>query len=561
MQSFSAALEDFRRARQQADLEQIMARLRGKSADLLSFEQVRQTLKATESQVRELRDIPLDAIVGSVGRYADFTRSFLPRHDSNAERWARVELAATGLKGMPPILVYQIGDVYFVEDGHHRVSVARQLGATHIQAYVTPVRTRVPLAPDVQPDDLILKAEYADFLERTHLDETRPGVDLTTTAPGRYRILLEQIETYRCYLSQGQADEMDYSCAAARWYDEMYLPVVQVIRERGILRDFPRRTETDLYVWIAEHRAALQASLGWSVRPDLAAEDWLAQFSAKSKKGQNVLTAAPPQWWRAERAAVLDQGCLFGDILVPLSGEEKGWQALEQAVEIARLEGARLHGLHVARSAVYLEDAATQAMQERFRQRCELAGLSGELNFDVGNVALKICEWARWTDVVVVNLAHPPDVRPLARLKSGLRNLILGCPRPLLTVPHVSYTLNRALLAYDGSPKADGALFVATYLAARWALTLTVITVKDKSHATREALTRARTYLETHGVNARLVEPSGSASRAIVDAAEESKSKLILMGGYGRGPRWQAVLGSTVDGVLRRSRQPVLICP
>lgn len=560
MQSFSAALEDFRRARQQADLEQIMARLRGRSADLLSFEQVRQTLKATESQVRELRDIPLDAIVGSVGRYADFTRSFLPRHDSDAERWARVELAATGLKGMPPILVYQIGDVYFVEDGHHRVSVARQLGATHIQAYVTPVHTRVPLSPDVQPDDLILKAEYADFLERTHLDETRPGADLSTTAPGRYRVLLEQIEAYRCYLSQGQADEVDYACAAARWYDEMYLPVVQVIRERGVLRDFPRRTETDLYVWISEHRAALQANLGWNIRPDLAAEDWMAQFSGKSKR-QPLTATPPPQWWRAERAAILEQGCLFGDILVPLSGEDRSWQALDQAVEIARLEGARLHGLHVARSPVYLEGREAQAMQDRFRERCELAGLSGELNLDVGNVALKICEWARWTDLVVTNLAHPPDARPLARLKSGLRNLILGCSRPLLTVPHVSYTLNRALLAYDGSPKADGALFVATYLAARWALTLTVITVKDKSNAAHQALTRAQTYLEAHGINARLIEQSGSVGRAIVDAAEESKSKLILMGGYGRGPHLQAVLGSTVDGVLRRSRLPVLICP
>ena len=183
--NFVAAIHDFQHARSKAALQEIMARLTGKSADLLSYEDVRRKLKARGRVAQRLEEVPLDAIVGSVGRYADFTRSFLPRQDSDQERWAKVKVAVTGLGGLPPIDVYQIDQAYFVLDGNHRVSVARQVGATHIQAYVTEVRTRVPLSPDVQPDDLILKGEYADFLERTRLDELRPEADLSVTVPGQ----------------------------------------------------------------------------------------------------------------------------------------------------------------------------------------------------------------------------------------------------------------------------------------------------------------------------------------------------------------------------------------
>jgi len=104
--------------------------------------------------------------------------------------------------GLPPIEVYQIGEVYFVQDGNHRVSVAYQLGARYIQAYVTEVQTRVPLTPDVQPVDLILMAEYADFLEGTRLDELRPGADLRTSIPGQYQALSEHIDVHRYYMGK-----------------------------------------------------------------------------------------------------------------------------------------------------------------------------------------------------------------------------------------------------------------------------------------------------------------------------------------------------------------------
>jgi uncharacterized ParB-like nuclease family protein len=134
---YNTAVEDFKRARKAAALQQLLARLTGKSADLLAYNEVRDQLGATEFIEQGIQEIPLDAIVGSVGRYRDFTRSFLPKHDSNKARWARVRTAVIDMVGMPPIDVYQVGEVYFVIDGNHRVSIARQLGTKTISARVT----------------------------------------------------------------------------------------------------------------------------------------------------------------------------------------------------------------------------------------------------------------------------------------------------------------------------------------------------------------------------------------------------------------------------------------
>jgi nucleotide-binding universal stress UspA family protein len=572
--SFRSAVLDFRRARRRAAMEQILARLTGKSADLLSYEEVRQKLKVRSSGKQELKEVPLDAIVGSVGRYADFTRSFLPRQDSDEERWARVKVAVTDLSGLPPVKVYQVGEAYFVLDGHHRVSVARQFGATHIQAYVTEIRTKVSLSPDIQPDDLIWKAEYADFLEHTHLDELHPEADLSVSIPGQYQVLEEHIEVHRYFMGLEQEREIPYEEAVTHWYDEIYWPVVQVIRERDILRDFPGRTETDLYLWVSEHRAALEKELEWGIRAEAAAADLAAQLSPRPQRvvariGEKILDAVtpngfkagpPPGQWRSEQLEACEYDRLFADILVPVSGEEIGWQALEQALEVARREGARLYGLHIVSLEAQRDSEEAHAVQAEFNRRCKAAGIPGELAIEVGGMARKICERARWTALVVVHLAHPPAPQPLARLSSGFRTLIRRCPRPVLAVPRASSHLDCALLAYDGSPKADEALFIATYLSCRWNITLVVVTVIEAGRTTLETLTRAQSYLETHRVQAAFVKESGSVAEVILKTAEEHESGLIIMGGYGLSPMLEVVLGSTVDQVLRSSRRPMLIC-
>jgi nucleotide-binding universal stress UspA family protein len=571
--SYTSAVADFREARRRASMEQLLARFRGEPVDLLSYEDVRRKLRARVTPWVELKEIPLDAIVGSVGRYLDFTRSFLPRHDSNQERWARVQLAVTNPEGVPPIEVYEMGDVYFVRDGHHRVSVARQLGSRDIQAYVTHVKIRVPLSLGVRVEDLWIKAEYAEFLERTNLDELRPEVDLEVTEAGQYAKLEGHIAVHRYFMGLDLQRDVSFEEAVAHWYDHVYLPVVELIRNQGVLHEFPTRTETDLYLWLLDHRAALEETLGGEVQTESAAQHLAAEHGAGARSlvartGQRFRAAVlprpleggpPPGRWREERVALRVADRLFPEILVPVSGQEVGWQALGEAIEVAKREEGRLRGLHVVPGEAELQSEAAREVQDEFTRRCEAAGVAGQLTLEVGKVAPAIRARATWADLVVVHVAHPPGPWALARLGSNLRSLLLACPRPVLAVPGGVSPLSRALLAYDGSPKAEEALFIATYLAGRWQTSLVVLTVIE-GRATLPAQDHARQYLESHEVEAEYVLETGPVPGTILGAAGERDCDLVLMGGYGHNPVVEVVVGSAVDSLLRESRTPVLIC-
>jgi nucleotide-binding universal stress UspA family protein len=567
------AIQDFHNARRRALLEQALARLTGRSAELLAYDDVRTKLKATGTAPRALKEIPLDAIVGSVGRYSDFTRSFLPRSEEDETRWVHVRIKMEELSGLPPIEVYQIGEAYFVRDGNHRVSVARELGASHIEAYVTEVQTKVLLTPEVQPNDLIVKAEYARFLEQTQMDEIRPQADLTMSIPGQYGEMMEQIDVYRYYLGQNQQREIPYDEAVAGWYDEVYLPILQVIRNRSVLRDFPGRTESDLYLWISKHRAALQEALEWEIEPEDAAADLSYKASPKGKRMTQRLAGrvldtlvpdplepGPPTGnWRHEHLVNGRQDRLFTDLLVPVSGQEIGWRALSQALEIARREGGRLFGLYVVPEDNLIAGDKAQAVKAEFARRCQAAGIPGQPVVTAGKVARTICDRAWWSDLIVVSVAHPPAPQPSASVQSGFHTLIQRCSTPLLAVPGEVSSLERALLAYDGSAKAQEALFVATYLAGQWHMPLVVIAVTNGKDTTR-SLEDARSYLQKRNVKAEFVAEQGPVAGAIVGTAERHGCDLLIVGGYGRRPVTKVILGSTVDELLRTSRWPLLIC-
>jgi nucleotide-binding universal stress UspA family protein len=569
----SSAVRDFRAARRKAAMQDIMARLTGKSDDLFSYEEIARLLKAEGAVKRGLHDIPLDAIVGSVGRYGDFTRSFLPRSEVDEDRWAKIKLKALYQGGLPPIEVYKIGEAYFVLDGNHRVSVARRLGATHIQAYVTEIATKVSLEPDTHLDDLIIKARYADFLEVTKLDATRPEADLTVTAPGQYRVLEEQIEVHRRRLARERNDDVSLPDAAADWYDHVYLPVVQVIRRQGVLEEFPQRTEADLYVWVSQHQAELAEDVGWQVEPALLVDELSNRYSPASYRRaarlrhrlRSVVTPrelrdgpAPGRW--REQVRQRSDRQLFANVLVAVSGQPAGWLALEQGMLVAAREGAQLHGLHVVADETQRLSAAVAALDGEFQRRCAVAGVSAHLHIEVGQVARAICQRARWTDLVVVKLSHPPGTGPIEKLESGFRRLIQRCSRPLLAVPGAVSPMRHALVAYDGSLKSDEGLFVATYLAVRWRMQLTVLTVVEANRATRETLADAQEYLQEHEVDADYVEETGPVAEALLSTAGQRGCDFIIMGGYGFSPMLEVVLGSTVDQVLRASPLPTLIC-
>jgi nucleotide-binding universal stress UspA family protein/uncharacterized ParB-like nuclease family protein len=564
---------DFYRARRRADMEQLLARLTGKSTALLCYGEVRDLLQAKPSEHLGYQEIPLAAIVGSVQRCSDYTRKFLPLKDSDQQRWTNIREATAGLKGLPPIRVYRVGEVYFVIDGHHRVSVAQQRGQTSIQADVIEIRSQVPLSPESRPEELLLNVEYADLMERTRLDETRPDADLSVTSSGQVAVLEAQIELHRQFMALDERRSVTLEEAAVSWYDAIYLPAVSMIRDLALAQRFPGPTETDLYLWMCAHRAALIDALGWEVEPEMAAADLLRQFGASksvlARTGERVLDAVTPDrlaagpapgTWRREHGAAPRDDCLFGSILVPVSGEPNDWPAVAQAAEIACREDAQLLGLHVVPSEAEVESERVQAMQAEFAWHCEAVGVSGTLAVEVGRVARAVCERSRLADLIVLGLAHPPGQRLLDRLRSEFCTLVRRCPTPILAVPGVFSPLSRPLLAYDGGPRSREALLVATYLAIRGQSRLVVVSVVEDGVDAPAALAEARAYLEHHGVEASFVEERGPVADAILRTAQTRESDLILMGGYGHLPVRELLFSSTVDQVLRGSQQPVLIC-
>lgn len=571
-ESYTAAINEFHRARNLAQLRVLLGRLRGESTELLDFEEVRKRLKAQGMTEKGLRQIPLNSIVGSLGRYHDFTRDFLPKQDHIKDRWARVRLAFTGMAGVPPIEVYQIGEAYFVKDGNHRVSVARQLGATHIQAYVTEFHSRVPLGPDIDPESLIIKEEYLEFLDQTRLDQTFPDIDLTVSIPGQYEVLMEHIQVHRYFMGIEQKREISLEEAAADWYQNYYLPVVKRIVELGILRDYPNRTPTDLYLFMSENRAEIEKRLGWELRTEKAILALMDRAKKNLKDTFRTFTeaidlhlfggkfsAGPPAGeWRQRTVSVVHSASLIQDILVPIDGKEGGWIAVQQALKIAERENASLRAIHIVENNA--RSNSSKQLNQTFEKLLGTFSIPHDLVVVKGNIADTICERSQYIDLVVMNVRYPPGPLPFDRLTSGFRELVQRCPRPILATPQVVSPLNAGLLAFNGSPKSQEALFLAVYLAQKWSIRLTVLSVENRKTEARKHLNIARKHLTYRKVKAEYVLGREPVADAILSTASQYSCDFIMVGGYGYSPFLQVLRGSVVDELLRTSTIPLLIC-
>jgi nucleotide-binding universal stress UspA family protein len=552
---YHLALHDFQSAHLRAKLQGVLARITGRSNELLSYEEIASKLKLQGRSDKGQQTIPVDAIIGSVGRYTDFTRTFLPRRAQDQQRWANVKAATLNPmgEGLPLVEVYKVSEVYFVMDGNHRVSIARQEGWKTIEAHVIEIQTDIPLTPDVQPDELIVKAEYADFLEQTGLHKTQEQIDLRLTIPGGYQQLLDEISTCRCQVEHEEQKLFSVPEAANSWYCEIYLPFAEAVRERGMMRWFPNRTITDLYVWMSEHRQELEKELGWSIRPEAAAEALIQNRSRQaSAEGSRIGS------WRKARLISRYAEHLFKDILVPVGNSPENWDALEQAIQVARRENARIHGLHTVGTQQELADLDVMTLQDRFHQTCVQENVQGALAIEVGEATQKILERSALTDLVVLKITNPPSTG-IQSVTSNIRTLIARCPRPLLAVPGGVSQLNHALLAFDGSPKAKEALFVATYLAEKWKTQLTILTGLEDEEASNSVQEFARNYLEFNEVEARFIHEKYSPA-VLKLTAEEINADLVIMGGYSGSILKEMTIGSSVNHMLRAFRHPVFIC-
>jgi hypothetical protein len=277
---------DFSRARGRALLHRMQHFMNIDRDRLLSFNDVKEILKPKSETYRGMQAVPIELIVGSEGRYQDFNKYFLPRSEHLRQRWERVDIAHLNDIILPPIQLYEIGGVYFVRDGNHRVSVARAQGVEIIDAEVTSLSSEIPINPSQTREDLriaLIAYEKKIFYEKTDFLQLTGCADLDFSAAGRYDVIYNHILVHKYYLNEKTSGEISFSRALVSWYKGVYDPIIAIIREERLYMHFPGRTSGDLYVWIVKHWDFLKKKygLGFSLRD--AARDFSQKYGAAQK--------------------------------------------------------------------------------------------------------------------------------------------------------------------------------------------------------------------------------------------------------------------------------------
>ncbi|HUK13970.1 MAG TPA: hypothetical protein VLW17_11775 [Thermoanaerobaculaceae bacterium] len=290
-------MTEFDAARRAALMQDLLATLTGRPLDLLPFDAVREGLWLKRFVDRGVEEVPLDRVVGTLGREREFNRAFLPREESLRERWERMRGLAEGPAGFAPVELYKVGGVYFVVDGHHRVSVARALGQGTIEAAVKEYPTPVPLDAGATAADVLVKRFLADFLEATGLQPDDPDEYRLTEVDG-YERLLEHINVHRYYRGIETGRPVEWQEAVASWRDSVFRPMVAIIRSSGVMAEFPGRTEADLYLFTMDHLHHLrQRYAAERVGPALAVRHFRLFVAGRSRLRDSLRA-----WWQRRRA-------------------------------------------------------------------------------------------------------------------------------------------------------------------------------------------------------------------------------------------------------------------
>jgi len=254
---------DFLRARRRQVLARLAHRLRREPDDvnvILPFDEVVAALGMRGERRLGLRTIQLSTVVGTMDSARDFDRRFRPTSARVRARWERLALAQRRGEPIPPIDVYRVGDMHFVQDGHHRISIAMAAGATTIEAYVTEVLTQLPPTGIRGRRDLVVKSYQRIFADRVPLPPAAMA-KIMVTDPWSYAELGEAVEAwgFRCMQDQGRF--LDRAEVARRWYTEEYLPVIRMLRAADLIGS---GTEAEAYLRVAAERYRLIKVHDWN---------------------------------------------------------------------------------------------------------------------------------------------------------------------------------------------------------------------------------------------------------------------------------------------------------
>lgn len=231
-----------------------------RDVDLLRFEEASRRLQAAARSYRGLQPIPVSMIVGSVDRTGDFDRHFAARRQLSRARLDALRAAAAD-SPLPAIVVFEVGGAYFVEDGHHRVALARESGAEFIDADVTSLLTDYVVGPDLDVCQLLHTEQHQRLLQETGLARARPEADIRFTLLDGYTQLRDVIGAYGYELCRRAGTLLPVEEVAGRWYDAEYLPGIEAVRRADLPRLYAswHPTDGDLYLWVYQLRRDLRA--------------------------------------------------------------------------------------------------------------------------------------------------------------------------------------------------------------------------------------------------------------------------------------------------------------
>ncbi|MBO6000905.1 MAG: transcriptional regulator [Spirochaetales bacterium] len=284
--------EDFNKAHHHAIFQQIFSAFRWSNPNLLSLYEVTKLIKPEAEAYKGMQTIPVAKIIGSENRYHDFSSAFYPKNIRLQTRWESVDAARIDDVILPPISVYKLGDVYFVRDGNHRVSVARSQGVEFIDAEVVELTSKIPLEEGMTLNEIrkrVVEYERERFIEQFEPDYL-PMDRIVFTTPGSYPEMVNHILVHKYYANQDRDDEMTFAEGAKSWYENVYLKVVHAIEQEHLLIDFPGQTEADMYMWLVRRWDSMK-------RTDAKATELDAAKAAKEEYKDHALR----RWFRYMR--------------------------------------------------------------------------------------------------------------------------------------------------------------------------------------------------------------------------------------------------------------------